>query len=599
MCDVGGRFYADAMMRGMLGAIVALVTVIALGAMAPVSTAEGPDDDVAKALGGASRGAEAAQAARGGQRAQLVAKGQNPEQAAALLEADPTAWLTDDGRIVFVHDFGDPHVDDHDHAAAGESEGDAATDEPTVTGPPPVPTGWSSSGIPIHHSNPGADITIYLDFDGEPTMTTAWGTNTVSALTIDDDPTTFDATEQAVISRTWGRIAEDFAPFDLDVTTERPAVIDDTVQWSLFAKAADFRFSPSIGGVSQFTFGYVPLGAWNPTLTFWDGLGADRHDKLADVASQENGHMFGLLHDGVATASGHVEYYGGHGDGATSWGPLLGGPVDRNVTQWSNGDYPGAVLMFGSYQPGQQDDIALIAGRAGVGFRADDYGSSVGSAAALALPQRGVIGAADDVDVFALPAVTSASIHVSGFRAGELTDGGNLDVALDVLDARGAVVASVDDPLVTDAALDVSLSGGPYYLRVRPSFAPGEYPIYGSLGQYEITATFRDVVTATGFSAPVGAGSAAWVAGQTVPVRFGLSAAVAEARVVLTLASSGAVVAEAGCAAQSGLQQFCLLRVPRDATPGEYSLTVEVVDAEGDWGVPAGASVVGVEVRAR
>jgi hypothetical protein len=51
--------------------------------------------------------------------------------------------------------------------------------------------------------------------------------------------------------------------------------------------------------------------------------GVTDHSTLADVITQEAGHMFGLAHDGLDDG---VEYYSGHGTGATSWGPVMGAP---------------------------------------------------------------------------------------------------------------------------------------------------------------------------------------------------------------------------------------------------------------------------------
>jgi len=77
---------------------------------------------------------------------------------------------------------------------------------------------------PILHSLPGAEAKVFLDFDGN--LEPNWGGN-VNVLTpaydLDGEPTSFNVEEQRRIHEAWARVAEDFAPFNIDVTTEDPA----------------------------------------------------------------------------------------------------------------------------------------------------------------------------------------------------------------------------------------------------------------------------------------------------------------------------------------------------------------------------------------
>src|SRR3954451_6141114 len=78
--------------------------------------------------------------------------------------------------------------------------------------------------VPQLSSRPGAADTVYLDFDGH--FESSWGTfsNVTSpAYDRDGDPTTFSATELSSINEIWTRVAEDFAPFNINVTTVEPA----------------------------------------------------------------------------------------------------------------------------------------------------------------------------------------------------------------------------------------------------------------------------------------------------------------------------------------------------------------------------------------
>ena len=82
------------------------------------------------------------------------------------------------------------------------------------------------------HSNPGANHTIYLDFTGHTTENTAWNSwKSISkidtpAYDIDGDVLSFSDNELTRIQNIFQRVAEDFIPFDVNVTTEEPAAND-------------------------------------------------------------------------------------------------------------------------------------------------------------------------------------------------------------------------------------------------------------------------------------------------------------------------------------------------------------------------------------
>ena len=80
--------------------------------------------------------------------------------------------------------------------------------------------------VPVFHSLPGAPASLYLDFDGhfEP----VWGNHhgvTTPAYDSDGDPALYDPAELAFIEDVWKVVAEDYAPFRVNVTTEQPPVL--------------------------------------------------------------------------------------------------------------------------------------------------------------------------------------------------------------------------------------------------------------------------------------------------------------------------------------------------------------------------------------
>ena len=89
------------------------------------------------------------------------------------------------------------------------------------------------------HSKPDSNYTLYLDFDGHVTEGTNWNraenppnssnqpTIVSPAYDTDGDPASFSAAEHDVIQKAWQIVAEDFAPFDINVTTEEPSDLED------------------------------------------------------------------------------------------------------------------------------------------------------------------------------------------------------------------------------------------------------------------------------------------------------------------------------------------------------------------------------------
>src|SRR5262249_9697043 len=77
--------------------------------------------------------------------------------------------------------------------------------------------------IPVSHSNPWAAAKLYLDFDGHFEATWgSWTNATTPAFDQDGDRSTFSDSEIASITEIWTRVSEDYAPFNVDVTTVDP-----------------------------------------------------------------------------------------------------------------------------------------------------------------------------------------------------------------------------------------------------------------------------------------------------------------------------------------------------------------------------------------
>ena len=192
---------------------------------------------------GAMRGAAGAKALRERpSRTDLEPTAADPEALVKVMESDESSWVMPDGQMFFA--------DEMQHEAANPVGGAGAD---AGAGAPPTPSGYSDAGLPIHHSAPGAIFKLYLDFDGEQLRSRSWGIfRPLPGYSLDFDSASFNTQEQAIISRIWGRVAEDFAPFDIDVTTERPAGLqrgdadERNILWSIFTTNSASSAGPVI-----------------------------------------------------------------------------------------------------------------------------------------------------------------------------------------------------------------------------------------------------------------------------------------------------------------------------------------------------------------
>ncbi len=109
---------------------------------------------------------------------------------------------------------------------------------PPVVSAAALPTNPFPASL-LFHSKPGAPNLLYLNFSGEAVSNTQWNTELARtmipavAFSTDVDFTTFSDAEQLAIKRIWQRVAEDYAPFNIDVTTERPASLSTRTAMAL------------------------------------------------------------------------------------------------------------------------------------------------------------------------------------------------------------------------------------------------------------------------------------------------------------------------------------------------------------------------------
>ena len=381
--------------------------------------------------------------------------------------------------------------------------------EPPQVGEAAVPV----SPFPAHlifHSRPDAPNTLYINFAGETVTNTEWnGANRSTipavAFSTDSDLTTFSDAEQVAIKRIWQRMAEDYAPFSIDVTTERPGTFNNRTVNVLVTRNTDANGDPNpasnSGGVAYVNvFNTTQYARYRPAWVYHNNL-ANLESYIAEAASHEAGHNLGLSHDGTTSD----EYYGGHGSGDVSWGPLMGTGYNRNVSQWSKGEYYRANNT--------QDDLATLAGK--ISYRTDDHGSTAGTATALLLTggtnivsttpendpaltntaNKGVFERNTDLDVFSFVTGSGAvRLAINPWIIPAGTRGGNFDILLELYNDAGVRLLTNNPASQTTALIQTNLIEGRYYLHLRNSgtgtplsSTPTGYTSYASLGQYFIS----------------------------------------------------------------------------------------------------------------
>jgi len=357
------------------------------------------------------------------------------------------------------------------------------------------------------HSKPGASNVVFLDFDGHSITGTAWNGYVNQSLLLaraydqDGSPGSFSGSELANIAEIWRRIAEDFAAFDIDVTTEMPATFNSTTGRILITTDTDEtgKAMPAqgAGGVAYVgVWGRSNYAYYSPALVYYNRLGGGRPDYVSEAASHELGHNLNLSHDGTSGSS----YYGGHGSGSISWAPLMGVGYGRNVSQWSKGEYPDAnnqqddIAIITNYLSSRQDDhpdvllaqsrlISDALGNVSITTPKNDFFNEVGD-------NKGIISSAADIDVFYFDAAGGGNIDLTITPAHQdrYTDGGNLDLQVELYDSVGNLLASNDLSNDTVALLSQGLVSGRYYLAIQ-GVGSANYSDYGSQGQYFISGS--------------------------------------------------------------------------------------------------------------
>ncbi len=349
---------------------------------------------------------------------------------------------------------------------------------------PVVGTTVPLGSIPVLSSNPGASAKIYLDFNGHTTTGTYWNSYyngglaiVTPAYSVDADTSTFSTTEINNITEIWKRVAEDYAPFNVDVTTVDPGNLSSANNIRVAIGGSWQDWYEESGGAGGVAF----LSSWQwasdtPTFVFEENLGNGDPKYTAEAVSHEVGHTLGLYHQSTYSGTTKIEEYNSGGNG---WAPIMGVGYYQALTTWHNGQNSEGYNIY-------QDDMAVIASSSNGfgGYRVDDRGNSNAFASPLTIngsnaSGSGIIETTSDLDVFSFTS-GAGTVNLS-INAADV--GANLDIVAELRDASNNLLASSNDPFSLNAALTAVVTSGTYFLHVKSS------GIYGRVGQYSIVGT--------------------------------------------------------------------------------------------------------------
>lgn len=362
------------------------------------------------------------------------------------------------------------HAQAADVAAAETSPAGATTASTAAPIGQLMAATMASSSVPALNSLPGAAITLYLDFNGDyQSQWGSYGSVTTPAFDQDGDPSSFSDSELATIRQIWQYVAEDYAPFQVNVTTVAP---------TSFANGSAVRVA--IGGDGSWLGGgnggisYIDSfsnSMPNTVFVFSENLGNGNARYVGDAASHEAGHAFGLLHQSEYDANGSKieDYSTGPGDGRA---PLMGDSYAATRSLWWNG-------TSGTSATSYQDDMAVL-GQV-LKYRPDDYTNTLATATPLAVSggqfsRSGLISGTRDADLFSF---TTGAGQVS-LAVDVPANVQNLDARLQLLNANGTVLVTADPSNSFGASITRTLAAGTYYLRVT------SHGNYGDVGTYTV-----------------------------------------------------------------------------------------------------------------
>jgi hypothetical protein len=258
----------------------------------------------------------------------------------------------------------------------------------------------STSGlsIPALNSLPGAPAEIYLNFGGDSVSSFLGYRNiSIPAFDTDGDGAPLSQSEVDSITGIWQIVAENYAPYNINVTTVDPRTLSG---YKGGVSQIDIGGNGSwtggtYGGYSQ-VGGFGGSSASNPVrgFVFPDNLADGAVWYTGEATSHESGHTMGLVHQSTYSGTAETaEYSTGPGDNTA---PIMGDSYYVARGMWWYGTDNVSSTTY-------QNDMAVIASN-GFPYRPLATGNTIATAAPLSVSGNqvsasGVIESMSQVDM--------------------------------------------------------------------------------------------------------------------------------------------------------------------------------------------------------
>lgn len=338
--------------------------------------------------------------------------------------------------------------------------------------------------VPKLNSFATATATIFLDFDGHYVQGTVWnGGNPINCAPAN--------MTDAQITEAFYRVAEDYRPFFVNVTTDSTVFRNAPLNMRIrVIVTATNGWYPGVGGVAY--VGSFSSGDDTPCFVFSEALG-NSPKMVGECCSHESGHTIGLSHQSKyasdCTTPSEPYNSGSPTGGEIGWAPIMGNSYYRNMSNWNNGPTPYGCTA-------NQDNLSIIvSGDNGFTYRPDDYPETLNASTytvpvSSAFNVPGIITTNSDRDAFrfVLPTNRNFRLNAIPFNVGSNYIGANLDIKLELYNSAGTKIRTYDPPSTMSVTIDTVLNAGTYYIRIDGT-GNANIGEYGSLGSYTLTGT--------------------------------------------------------------------------------------------------------------